>query len=74
MKLEENQELVTSINAVATIIKERPKTISLMYMKKTNLNARLEKLLQIAETKEINISRVNNAFFKNNFSDERHRG
>ncbi|SVE54316.1 uncharacterized protein METZ01_LOCUS507170, partial [marine metagenome] len=28
-----------------------------MYMKKTNLNARLEKLLQIAETKEINISR-----------------
>ena len=74
MKLEENQELITSINAVATIIKERPKTISLMYMKKTNLNARLEKLLQIAETKEINISRMNNSFFKNNFADERHQG
>ena len=57
MQLNKDQELITGINTVMSILKERPRSIDVLYIKDTNRNQRLEKLLCFAEEKRISIDK-----------------
>ena len=57
MQLNKDQELITGINTVMSILKERPRSIDVLYIKDTNRNQRLEQLLYFAEKKRINIDK-----------------
>ena len=74
MQLNKDQELITGINTVMSILKERPKSIDILYIKDKNLNQRLEQLLNFAEKKRINIEKKDSLFFKKQFSEEKHQG
>ena len=53
MQLNKDQELITGINTVMSILKERPRSIDVLYIKDTNRNQRLEQLLYFAEKKTV---------------------
>ena len=74
MQLNKDQELITGINTVMSILKERPRSIDVLYIKDTNRNQRLEQLLYFAEKKRINIDKKDSLFFKKQFSEEKHQG
>ena len=67
MQLNKDQELITGINTVMSILKERPRSIDVLYIKDTNRNQRLEQLLYFAEKKRINIDKKDSLFFKKQF-------
>ena len=73
MKLQKDQEIVTSINIVKEILVLRASSVHELFLEKSKRNSRIKKIIELAKKKKINLSFKDKLFFEKNFQGQHHQ-